>query len=116
MVSGWGYWNGTNWIATAGEYSAMHLVSGIVSFYTNSGLTASSSFSPTERMRIDGSGNLLHGCTGTTGSAISDGGIRMNKLKSLYYFRTNAARNAENVNTKVQRIKLDDAECIACEG
>jgi len=40
----------------------------------------------------------------------------MNKLKSLYYFRTNAARNAENVNTKVQRIKLDDAECIACEG
>ncbi len=40
----------------------------------------------------------------------------MNKLKSLYYFRTNAARNAENVNTKVQRIKLDDAECVACEG
>jgi ribonucleoside-diphosphate reductase alpha chain len=40
----------------------------------------------------------------------------MNKLKSLYYFRTNAARNAENVNIKVQRIKLDDAECIACEG
>jgi ribonucleoside-diphosphate reductase alpha chain len=40
----------------------------------------------------------------------------MNKLKSLYYFRTNAARNAENVNIKVQRIKLDDVECIACEG
>jgi ribonucleoside-diphosphate reductase alpha chain len=40
----------------------------------------------------------------------------MHKLKSLYYFRTNAARNAENVNTKVQRIKLDDVECIACEG
>jgi ribonucleoside-diphosphate reductase alpha chain len=40
----------------------------------------------------------------------------MNKLKSLYYFRTNAARNAENVNVKVQRIKLDDVECIACEG
>jgi ribonucleoside-diphosphate reductase alpha chain len=32
----------------------------------------------------------------------------MHKLKSLYYFRTNAARNAENVNTKVQRIKLDE--------
>jgi len=40
----------------------------------------------------------------------------MNKLKSLYYFRSNAARSVENVNTKVQRIKLDDAECIACEG
>ena len=40
----------------------------------------------------------------------------MHKLKSLYYFRTNAARNAENVNTKVQRIKLDEVECVACEG
>ena len=40
----------------------------------------------------------------------------MNKLKSLYYFRTNAARNAENVNNKVQRIKLDEVECLACEG
>ena len=40
----------------------------------------------------------------------------MNKLKSLYYFRTNAARNAENINVKVPRIKLDDVECIACEG
>jgi len=40
----------------------------------------------------------------------------MNKLKSLYYFRTNAARNAENINVKVPRIRLDDVECIACEG
>tara|TARA_Y100000114_G_scaffold129676_1_gene127180 strand:+ start:4 stop:1662 length:1659 start_codon:yes stop_codon:yes gene_type:complete len=40
----------------------------------------------------------------------------MNKLKSLYYFRSNAARNVENVNIKVPRVKLDDVECIACEG
>lgn len=40
----------------------------------------------------------------------------MNKLKSLYYFRSNAARTVENVNTKVQRINLEDTECIACEG
>jgi ribonucleoside-diphosphate reductase alpha chain len=39
-----------------------------------------------------------------------------NKLKSLYYFRSNAARNAEDVNVKIPRIKLDDVECIACEG
>jgi len=38
------------------------------------------------------------------------------KLKSLYYFRSNAARNAENVNIKIPRIKLDEVECIACEG
>ena len=40
----------------------------------------------------------------------------LHKLKSLYYFRTNAARNVENVNTKIPRIRLDDVECIACEG
>jgi len=40
----------------------------------------------------------------------------MHKLKSLYYFRSDAARAAENVNVKVPRIKLDDVECIACEG
>ena len=40
----------------------------------------------------------------------------MNKLKSLYYFRSNAARNVENVNIKVPRIKLADVEGIACEG
>ena len=40
----------------------------------------------------------------------------MHKLKSLYYFRSDAARAAENVNVKVPRIKLDDVDCIACEG
>jgi len=40
----------------------------------------------------------------------------MNKLKSLYYFRSNAARAVENVNVKVPRINLEDTECIACEG
>ena len=37
-------------------------------------------------------------------------------LKSLYYFRSNAAKTAENVNIKVPRIKLDEVECISCEG
>ena len=40
----------------------------------------------------------------------------MNKLKSLYYFRSDAARNAENVNIKIPRIKLEDVECLSCEG
>ena len=40
----------------------------------------------------------------------------MKKLKSLYYFRSNAARTVENVNVKVPRINLEDTECIACEG
>ena len=40
----------------------------------------------------------------------------MNRLKSLYYFRSDAARAAENVNIKVPRIRLDEVECISCEG
>jgi ribonucleoside-diphosphate reductase alpha chain len=40
----------------------------------------------------------------------------MHKLKSLYYFRSDAARTAENVNIKIPRIKLDEVDCIACEG
>ena len=40
----------------------------------------------------------------------------MNKLKSLYYFRSNAARTVENVNVIVPRINFEDSECIACEG
>jgi len=40
----------------------------------------------------------------------------MHKLKSLYYFRSDSARDAENVNIKIPRINLEDTECIACEG
>jgi len=40
----------------------------------------------------------------------------MHKLKSLYYFRSNAARSAENVNIKIPRVKLEDVECLSCEG
>ena len=37
-------------------------------------------------------------------------------LKSLYYLRSEAARNAENVNIKIPRINLEGVECLACEG
>jgi len=40
----------------------------------------------------------------------------MHKLKSLYYFRSESARDVENVNIKIPRIKLDEVDCIACEG
>jgi len=39
-----------------------------------------------------------------------------NKLKSMYYLRTTAARNTENVNIKIPRINLEDGECLSCEG
>jgi ribonucleoside-diphosphate reductase alpha chain len=39
--------------------------------------------------------------------------------KSLYYVRSRAPKNAENVNTEVERIQLvvpEAQECVACEG
>jgi ribonucleoside-diphosphate reductase alpha chain len=39
-----------------------------------------------------------------------------NKLKSMYYFRTEAARTSENIAIKIPRIKLDEIDCLACEG
>ena len=39
-----------------------------------------------------------------------------NKLKSLYYLRSDAARATENVNIKIPKINLEDMECLSCEG
>ncbi len=39
-----------------------------------------------------------------------------NKLKSMYYLRSDAARSTENVNIKIPRIKLDEEGCLSCEG
>jgi len=39
-----------------------------------------------------------------------------NKLKSLYYLRSDSARGTENVNIKIPRIKLDEEGCLSCEG
>ena len=42
--------------------------------------------------------------------------IGAKNLKSLYYLRSDAARNAENVIIKIPRINLEGVECLACEG
>jgi hypothetical protein len=47
--------------------SNISLISGVISFFTNSGLTAATTFTPTERMRIDTSGDLLIGTTTSNG-------------------------------------------------
>jgi len=39
-----------------------------------------------------------------------------NKLKSMYYLRSTAARSTENVNIKIPRINLEEGECLSCEG
>ena len=37
-------------------------------------------------------------------------------MKGLYYLRTESARKGDNVSTKIERVALKDADCIACEG
>jgi hypothetical protein len=52
-------------------YSAAAFSDGAIKFFTNSGLTANANFTPTERARIDSSGNLLIGTTSQIASARS---------------------------------------------
>jgi ribonucleoside-diphosphate reductase alpha chain len=40
----------------------------------------------------------------------------MYKLKSLYYLRSDSARNTENVNIKIPRLNLEEEGCLSCEG
>ena len=42
--------------------------------------------------------------------------VGANKLKSLYYLRSNSVRNTENVNIKIPRINLEEEACLSCEG
>ena len=36
-------------------------------------------------------------------------------LKTLYYVRSAPARRAENLNSKVERMYLEDQECLSCQ-
>ena len=79
-ISGGGYYNGTNWIAKA--TSSSHIRddgNGVLKFFTNASLTAGSTFTPTERMKLSSAGRLdvfAGSATDTTilSSAASAGG------------------------------------------
>jgi hypothetical protein len=58
-IASGGYFNGTSVVATQTTASIYQQYNGNHIWYTNSGLTVGSSFSDTERMRINSSGNLL---------------------------------------------------------
>jgi hypothetical protein len=58
IVGGGTNFNGTNWIAKATEASILSMASGEIFFSTNTGLTPGSSYSPSIRVTVDGSGNV----------------------------------------------------------
>jgi hypothetical protein len=61
ILAGGAAWNGANWVAKATTAETVGMDSGIITFTTNSGLTAGNTFTPTERWRINSSGHFLAG-------------------------------------------------------
>jgi hypothetical protein len=63
-ISGESYYNNSGyWYSDLTTSTAIGLGSGILRFYTNSGLTANTNFTPSERMRIASDGNVGIGTT-----------------------------------------------------
>ena len=74
-LSGGGYWDGGNWIATnSGSAQIRHDGGGAMVFCTNTSLTSGNSFTPTERFRIGNTGNIVLG--NQSGSAETSSAIK----------------------------------------
>lgn len=71
--------------------SQISFVGADVIFYTNSGLTAGTLFTPTERARIDSSGNLLVGTTSTTIPTSSSSLIYLQSTGAMYVGHANGS-------------------------
>jgi hypothetical protein len=69
VISGGAKWNGLNWVAKSTAASIIDNDSGDIRFYTSTGLTAGSTFIPSEMMRITGSGRVGIGTTNPNGTA-----------------------------------------------
>lgn len=70
------YYNGTNWIAKETSASFIQVVNSgnALDVYRDSGLTVGNSFTPTLRVRIDGSGNIGLSAIGTPNVSLDTSG------------------------------------------
>ena len=70
-ISGESYYNNsTLWYSDLTTSTVIALNDGIIKFYTNSGLTPNTNFTPSERMRITSGGNLLVNSTTDNGNRL----------------------------------------------
>ena len=72
-------WNGSAFVARSTQSSQIRTDLGLISIFTDTGLTANSTFVPTERMRINANGAIALGSVGsisygTSGQVLTSGG------------------------------------------
>ncbi|HXI90199.1 MAG TPA: tail fiber domain-containing protein [Blastocatellia bacterium] len=77
ILSGGAKFDGTNWIAKSTAASRIDNLSGTTRFFTDTGLTAGSAFSPTERMRITATGQVGIGTNAPSDKLHVAGDIRV---------------------------------------
>ena len=81
-----------------GAPSALRMQSGTIEFHTAASGTADADFNSNERMRIDSSGHLLHGCTSSPSSSTKG---------SAFKFDQNQGQVAIATNTTSQAVLID---------
>ena len=82
--SGGAEWNDTNATARSTAAASVFSSAGVLSFYTDTSLTAGNTFTPTERWRINTAGHLLAGADAT----YDIGAIGATRPRSLYLSTT----------------------------
>jgi hypothetical protein len=71
-ITGGAAYSSPNWVAKSTSASLVYMSSGTVSFYTDSGLTAGNTFTPTQRGTVSAGGNWTFGQNVTSGTTTMD--------------------------------------------
>jgi hypothetical protein len=77
IVAGGAKWNGSAWVAKSTAASLVESRNGTINFFNDSGLTAGSTFSPTQRMRITPAGDVGIGTSAPAAALDVRGDIKL---------------------------------------